>query len=57
MSVTTTAAKPNTFRAGPEGALLIDVFSPPREAYRQAGSGFAAGETPERYESGEGNDG
>ena len=31
------------FRAGPEGARVLDVFAPPREAYRKAGSGFAAG--------------
>lgn len=30
------------FRAGPEGAVILDVFSPPRAEYRQAGSGFAA---------------
>ena len=30
------------FRAGPDGAKVLDVFAPPREAYRQAGSGFAA---------------
>jgi len=30
------------FRAGPEGALVLDVFSPPREEYRRAGSGFEA---------------
>ncbi|MEL7100211.1 MAG: cupin domain-containing protein [Pseudomonadota bacterium] len=30
------------FRAGPDGARLLDVFAPPREAYRTAGSGFAA---------------
>lgn len=29
------------FRAGPEGAKVLDVFAPPREAYRKAGSGFA----------------
>lgn len=32
---------PHGFRAGPEGAKVLDVFAPPREAYRQAGSGFA----------------
>ena len=31
---------PHTFRAGPEGATVIDVFSPPRDAYRRPGSGF-----------------
>ncbi len=30
------------FRAGPEGAKVLDVFAPPREAYRSSGSGFAA---------------
>lgn len=30
------------FRAGPDGAKVLDVFAPPREAYRTSGSGFAA---------------
>jgi len=30
------------FRAGPEGAKVLDIFAPPREAYRKSGSGFAA---------------
>lgn len=30
------------FRAGPDGAKVLDVFAPPREAYRKAGSGFAS---------------
>ena len=29
------------FRAGPDGARAIDIFAPPREAYRREGSGFA----------------
>jgi len=29
------------FHAGPMGARLLDVFSPPREEYRKSGSGFA----------------
>ncbi|MEM9642920.1 MAG: cupin domain-containing protein [Pseudomonadota bacterium] len=29
------------FRAGPDGARVLDVFAPPREAYRTSGSGFA----------------
>ena len=27
-------------RAGPQGARVLDVFSPPRDEYRKAGSGF-----------------
>ena len=30
------------FRAGPDGAKVLDVFAPPRDAYRKAGSGFEA---------------
>ena len=30
------------FVAGPDGAKVIDVFAPPREEYRTAGSGFSA---------------
>lgn len=30
------------FRAGPDGARILDVFSPPRDAYRREGSGFEA---------------
>src|SRR5881396_3606359 len=33
---------PHTMRAGPEGARVLDVFSPPRPEYRKAGSGFAS---------------
>ena len=33
---------PHGFRAGPEGARVLDIFAPPREAYRKAGSGFEA---------------
>lgn len=28
------------FTAGPEGAVVLDVFSPPREEYRRSGAGF-----------------
>ena len=28
-------------KAGPEGAVILDVFSPPRDEYRRAGTGFA----------------
>lgn len=31
---------PHGFVAGPEGAFVLDIFSPPREDYRKAGSGF-----------------
>jgi len=30
------------FRAGPDGAKILDIFAPPREAYRREGSGFSA---------------
>ena len=30
------------FKAGPEGAVILDVCSPPRDEYRRAGAGFAA---------------
>ena len=29
------------FIAGTEGAKVLDIFAPPREAYRKAGSGFS----------------
>ncbi|MEM8812073.1 MAG: cupin domain-containing protein [Pseudomonadota bacterium] len=31
---------PHGFKAGPDGARVLDVFSPPRDVYRKAGSGF-----------------
>jgi quercetin dioxygenase-like cupin family protein len=30
------------FIAGGDGAQVLDIFSPPREAYRKAGAGFAS---------------
>jgi quercetin dioxygenase-like cupin family protein len=30
----------HTVRTGDTGAVVLDVFSPPREEYKQAGSGF-----------------
>jgi len=30
----------HTVRTGPAGATILDIFSPPREEYRKAGSGF-----------------
>ncbi|MEM7445203.1 MAG: cupin domain-containing protein [Pseudomonadota bacterium] len=35
---------PHGFKAGAEGARVIDIFSPPREAYKKAGSGFGTAE-------------
>jgi quercetin dioxygenase-like cupin family protein len=29
-------------RTGASGATVLDIFSPPREEYKQAGKGFAA---------------
>ncbi len=29
-------------RVGPDGAKILDIFAPPREEYRNAGSGFGA---------------
>ena len=31
---------PHTIKAGPEGALVFDVFAPPRKAYLKPGEGF-----------------
>jgi quercetin dioxygenase-like cupin family protein len=31
---------PHTMRAGPQGARVLDIFSPPRAEYKKAGSGF-----------------
>jgi quercetin dioxygenase-like cupin family protein len=33
---------PHAFRAGPDGAKVLDIFSPPREEYRMAGAGVFA---------------
>lgn len=30
----------HTIRAGEDGAVVLDVFSPPRPEYREAGAGF-----------------
>jgi quercetin dioxygenase-like cupin family protein len=35
---------PHSFRAGPSGAKVLDIFAPPREEYRKAGSGFGTAE-------------
>lgn len=33
---------PHSFTAGPDGATVIDIFSPPRDEYKESGSGFGA---------------
>jgi quercetin dioxygenase-like cupin family protein len=33
---------PHTMRAGPEGARVLDIFSPPRPEYKKPGSGFGS---------------
>lgn len=33
---------PHTMKGGPNGAKVLDIFAPPREAYKKAGSGFAS---------------
>lgn len=33
---------PHTMKAGPEGARVLDIFSPPRPEYKKPGKGFAA---------------
>ncbi len=30
----------HSFKAGPEGARVLDIFAPAREAYKKAGAGF-----------------
>ena len=30
----------HTVRAGPDGALVLDIFAPPREVYLEPGEGF-----------------
>ncbi len=32
----------HTMRAGPEGCRVLDIFAPPRDAYRREGKGFAS---------------
>ena len=32
----------HAFRAGPEGARVLDIFSPPRAEYRTSGSGYGS---------------
>lgn len=33
---------PHSFKGGPEGATVLDVFAPPREEYKKAGKGFTS---------------
>lgn len=35
---------PHGFRAGPLGARILDIFSPPRQEYSRAGQGFGVEE-------------
>ena len=30
----------HNFRTGPKRTVILDIFSPPREEYRKAGTGF-----------------
>jgi len=39
----TPGSVPHGFRGGPDGAVILDIFSPPREEYKKSGSGFASG--------------
>ena len=32
---------PHNFTAGPDGAKVLDIFSPPRKAYKKSGAGFS----------------
>jgi len=33
---------PHNFAAGPDGAKVLDIFSPPRAVYKAKGAGFSA---------------
>lgn len=35
---------PHGIKAGPQGALILDVFAPPRPEYKVAGQGYGRGE-------------
>ena len=37
----TPGGMPHGLRAGPSGARVLDIFSPPREEYKKGGKGFA----------------
>jgi quercetin dioxygenase-like cupin family protein len=34
---------PHGIRAGSQGAVILDVFAPPRDEYRMTGKGFGDG--------------
>lgn len=34
---------PHTVKAGAQGAVILDIFAPPRDEYRKAGEGFGDG--------------
>ena len=36
----TPGGAPHGVKAGPDGAVILDVFSPPRDEYRMEGKGF-----------------
>ena len=36
---------PHTMRAGPDGARVLDILSPPRPEYKKAGKGLGVGST------------
>ncbi len=40
----TPSGVPHGLRAGPSGALVLDIFSPPRAEYAKAGEGFGEGQ-------------
>lgn len=40
----TPGGTPHTMEAGADGLVVMDVFAPPREAYRTAGRGFEGSE-------------
>lgn len=40
----TPGGTPHTMESGDDGMVVMDVFAPPREAYKQAGSGFGGAE-------------
>ncbi|UCH74643.1 MAG: cupin domain-containing protein [Rhodospirillales bacterium] len=39
----TPGGAPHTVKAGPQGAVILDVFAPPRDEYRKEGRGFGDG--------------